>query len=491
MKKIIKITLIALVIVLAGSLFGCSAINQLLFGGDPYSFSDVTLTQTGVNEFQIEFTANCGRDEVDVYFTEGFRLPESAQPIEAEKTAEGNKVRFAFTRELNLAEDYYVWLVSGDKEARLSITAPSMFPSITVGEDGTAVFNFNYTYGTSWESFCDPTGKAIYKSQSPVFDATAEKIRDGIEITEESALIPTDKFDAKSYYFAVSTAKDGLVKNISTPVTVYDDIIGAVTGLSANITTECKLEVGISIPEDSAFASDVASCLQLVVKTDVADDIKIADCVYQNGVAKMSVDLTELYFEGVWYDVLIAWRGSIVMDLPKNAGGKPIDTTSSVKMNGIVYNITGWKPEYADESAEMLKVYYEEDTTKYADEILRSYLVSFGSDATLNVTVKLRDGDTVAPVLAITGGDKTKLAYVSATANDDGSYTYSLPVSEALTEAGKWYDLRFFMGTAAYEMLKDSCIAYSDFAGKYTVGTRVYEFCEWNGILKLMYSDAE
>ena len=189
--------------------------------------------------------------------------------------------------------------------------------------------------------------------------------------------------------------------------------------------------------------------------------------------------------------MLIAWRGSIVMDLPKNIGGKPVDSLSSVKLDGIVYNITGWKPDGADESAEMMKVFYEKDTMKYADEVLRSYLVTFGPDDTLNVTVKLRSGEMTAPVLAITGGDKTKLAYVSATANDDGSYTYALPVSEALTEAGKWYDLRFFMGTAAYEMLKDSCITYSNCAAKYTVGAKTYEFREYNGILKLMFSDAE
>ena len=410
MKKIIKLTLILLIGALVASICSCSAVERLLFGGDPYNFSDVVLTQTGVNEFKIEFTANCGKDDVDVYFTEGFRLSETAKPIEADKSADGNKVRFAFTKKLNFAEDYYVWLISGDKEARLSITIPSMFPSLTVSEDGAVTFNFNYTYGTAWDSFCDPTGKAVYKSQSPVFDATAEKIRDGIEITEESTLIPADKFDANSYYFAVSTSKNGLVKSVSTPVTIYDDVISSVSGVTATLTTEGKFEVGISIPESSSVSSDVASCLQLVVKTDVADDIKIADCVYQNGVAKMSVDLTELYFEGVWYDVLIAWRGSIVMDLPKNIGGKPVDSLSSVKLDGIVYNITGWKPDGADESADMIKVFYEKDTMKYADEVLRSYLVTFGPDDTLNVTVKLRSDEMTAPVLAITGGDKTKLA---------------------------------------------------------------------------------
>ena len=94
-------------------------------------------------------------------------------------------------------------------------------------------------------------------------------------------------------------------------------------------------------------------------------------------------------------------------------------------------------------------------------------------------------------MLAITGGDKTMLVSVSGVLNEDGSYTYSLPVTEGMTEADKWYDLRFFVGSTAYEMLKDSCITYADFSAKYTDNTaaRVYEFREWNGFLKLMYTN--
>ena len=490
MKKIIKLTLILLIGVLVASICSCQAIENFLFGGDPYSFSDVTLTQTGINEFRIEFTANCGKDDVQVYFTEGFRLTEASKPIEVEKSVDGRKAHIAFTSKLNLGEDYYVWLVSGDKEARLSVTAPSLFPSLTVNDDGTAVFNFGYTYGTSWESFCDPTGKAIYKGITPVFDRTAELIRDGIEITEESALIPSDKFDANCYYFAVSTAKDGLVKNISSPVMIYNGMVSQITGISAKITSDCKFELALSIPETAEIADDVEKYLSLVVKTDVADDIKVWSCTYSDGVAKMSVDMTSLYFESVWYDVLIAWRGAIVMDVPKYVGETQVDSVSSVKMNSIVYNIVGWKPEEAPEGSEMMKVYFEEDTTRYSEELFRSYLVSFDADkASLNVTVKLKEAISEPPTLAITGGDKKKLASIEATANEDGSYSYSLPVAEALTEADKWYDLRFFVGTTAYEMLKDSCIAYADFAAKYTVGSRIYEFREYNGFLKLMYTD--
>ena len=210
----------------------------------------------------------------------------------------------------------------------------------------------------------------------------------------------------------------------------------------------------------------------------------------QSSIGIETFDCTNLIFDGLWYDVVMLWDGVIVMDVPKTFNGQSVVISSVVKKDGILYNIVDWKPDDAPESAAMLKVYFEEDTTRFADEILKSYLVSFSTDPvpTLNVTVKLKDGAS-APTLAITGGDKSILASAQGTLNEDGSYTYQLAVEDGLTEADKWYDLRFFVGTTAYEMLKDSCITYTDFAANYNdaEGGRVYQFREWNGFLKLMY----
>lgn len=490
MKKIIKITLVSLVVLMAVSLFGCAEFERLFLGGDPYSFSDIVMTQVGVDEFKIEFTANCGKDDVTVYFTEGFRLSESVKPVEVKKTVDGKNARFSFVKKLNLGEDYYLWLVKGDEEAKTSVTVPSAFPSIAKNEDGSATFSFNYTYGTSWGSFCDPTGKSVYKSSSPTFDDSAVRIAENIEITQETCVIPAELFDENCYYFSVSDAKEGSIRSISSPLVLPETVYGQFRGYSAKITDDLKLEVKVNIPDGSLVAAKAQTSLQLVIKSDTAEEVYLGNCVYAGGVATMAVDLTSLIFDGLWYDVLLAWDGAIITDVPKTQGGVAVDTVSTVKKDGIVYSITGWKPDDRPDLNEMMKVYFEEDTTKYADEILKSYLVSFTTDPvpTLNVTVKLKDGVSV-PTLDITGGDKVKLATAQGVLNDDGSYTYSLPVSRALTEADKWYDLRFFIGNTPYEMLKDSCIAYADFAAKYEDEVRIYEFREWNGMLKLMYTD--
>lgn len=490
MKKVIRFTLVSLIILLSLSFIGCSAIERIFLGGDDYAISDIVMTHTDVNEFKIEFTANCGKDDVKVYFTEGFRLLPSIKPIEVEKKIDGKNVRFSFTKTLNLGEDYYLWLVYGEKEAKTSIGVPSMFPTISVADDGAATFNFNYTYGTSWGSFCDPTGKAVYKSDKPVFDQSAVLIAEGIDITEEHCALPSDSLD--SYFYSVSTAKEGLMKIISRPVQIYDFLISEVDGISAYLTNDCEFRVDISVSEDSPIASLVNDNLGLMIKSDIADEVYLSSATYSNGVASMKVDLHNLIYDGLWYDVILIWNGSVVMDVPKVFDGKQVDGLATVNGDGLLYYITSWKPEGAPDTQAMLKVFFEENTTKYAEEILKSYLVTFTTDPvpTLNVTVKLKDNTSETPVLAITGGDKTMLASAEGVVNDDGTISYSLPVTEAMTEAGKWYDLRFFVGNNAHEMLKDSCITYQNYSASYSDPSngRTYTFQEWNGFLKLMYS---
>ncbi len=491
MKKIIRFTLVTLVILLSLSLFGCAAIERLFLGGDDYQFSDIVLTQTDVNEFRIEFTANVGRENVQVYFTEGFRRSESVKPKEVEKqTIDAKNARFSFTGSFNLGEDYYLWLVNDDKEAKTSVTIPSMFPTISVSEDGAGTFNFNYTYGTSWGSFCDPTGKAVFKSTKPVFDESAVLVAEGIDITEEHCALGTNGLD--SYFYSVSTAKEGQMKIISRPVQIYDYLKDEIDGISANLTSDLFLEVKVNINESSEITDIIRDELGLLIKSDIADEIYLSDATYSDGVATMRVDLRNLIYDGLWYDVMLTLRGAVVMDVPKVFNGAQVDGLSTVKKDGIVYHITSWGPEGAPESAAMIKVYFEEDTTRFADEICKSYLVSFTTDPvpTLKVTIKLKDSVSKAPVLAITAGDKNKLTSCEGVVNADGTISYSLAVGEAMTVAGNWYDLRFFIDNTAYEMLKDSCIGYADFAAKYNDdnNARVYEFKEWNGFLKLNYT---
>ena len=494
MKKLIRIPLVILVVVLTMSLFSCDLINDFIAGIDSYVFSDIVMTQTGVDDYRIDFTVNCGRDNVKIYFTESSRLTEHNSPIEVEKSIKGREFRGTFyVEDFELGEEYYLWAVGNNKDGKISIPAPSMFPEISEVTEAGATFNFKYTYGVQWSAFCDPEGKSVYVSSSPVFDDSATLIQDKIAITDETCVIPSDVFASGKYFYSVSTAKDGDLKIISCPVVPADTVKAEIDSISAKLTNDLALEVVVDLKDGTEFFGTNAEHLQLVIKNNYADEIYVCDATYSNGVAVMSVDCTQLIFDGLWYDIGLAYRGSYVFDIPKTFNGKQVDGASVVKKDDVVYNIIGWKPEEADESATVLKVYYEYDTTRYADEYCKSYLVSFTVDPVpaLVVTVVLDEIVETVPVLALTGGDTVRLASVEGTLNDDRSYTYVLPVEEALTTAGQWYDIRLFFGKTPFEFLKDSCITYADFAAKYNSpdGARIYEFREYNGMLKIMYSD--
>ncbi len=504
MKKIAKIILVILICSLTLSLFGCQALDDLknaFLGGiedvenaidsiGAYTFSDVVITQEGLNTFKIDFTVRCGDDPVEIYLTDGYRLTDSHTAKKVEKSKNGQNTHFSFTETLDLGETYYIWAVYGDKQEKFGITAPSMFPVLIDQGSGEALFHFKYTYGTSWSDFCDPEGKSIYVSEKPVFDSSATLIADKIAITQEDYLIPSNVFNPEMYYYAVSTVKDGLITIISRPVIFPGNIVGQVDGVTASITSDLYFRVDVQVAEGSELANTNAEHLQLLVKTDIADDVLVADCTYADGVATMMVDYNQLDWDGVWYDVCLAWNGAIVADVPQYFNGKQVNLSNTVKVDGIIYGIAGWKSEDAPEHSEVLKMYFEEDTTRYADELCKSYIVTFSvvPEPTLNVTVKLKDGEK-APTLAITGGDNNKLCEVEGILNDDGTYTYSLPVKTGLTVPDKWYDIRFFQGNKPYEFLKDSCITYANFAASYVdvAGGRSYYFREYNGFLKLMY----
>ncbi len=490
MKKSILISSCALAFAAAVScLAACGSATRQ---GEPeflaYTLSDVVMTQRGVNTYSFEFSADCAGDDAKVYFTENDRITQSDQPVDVQSSQSGDEVRFSFECDLQLSEEYYLWVVGGEKEVMLPITAPSMFPNMEERVSGGALFHFNYTTGVSWSSFCDPDGKAVYVSDKAVFDDTASPVETGIAITEGECIIPDSSLSADKYYYSVTTAKNGLLTIISCPVTLSASVYSQFTGITARITEDAALEVSVSVSADSEIASTQAENLQLVVKSGAGDEIYSANSVWDNGVATMTFDCTLLLEEGLWYDMCLAYRGAIVCDVPKLFGTSEVRQGSNVSIDDVVYSITDWKPDGAPDSDSALKVYFEPDTTRYADEFCSDYRVTLtaGDTLTLNVTATLKQGVAEVPELAITAGDKTKIVSARGVLSD-GAYTFTLDISSAITEQGKWYDIRLFFGDVCTELSKDSCMDYATFrpAQGYQYNGSSYQFEEYNGLLKI------
>ncbi len=67
----------------------------------------------------------------------------------------------------------------------------------------------------------------------------------------------------------------------------------------------------------------------------------------------------------------------------------------------------------------------------------------------------------------------------------DGKYVYTIGL-KGKGEAGVWYDIRLFFGSVCAEVGKD---ATEQFGTEFTVGSRTYSFQEWDGLLKIMFTE--
>lgn len=493
MKKFIKISLFVVILAMTLSLCSCDmmetvndllgsvagVLEDMLFATD-YDFSDVVLTQKGVNEFEVSFTANTGADDVKVYLSKSFSSVGSAEPETVTKTVlDGDKVRYSFTKDLSLGEDQYVWVVCGEKEAMTAFTVPSTFPTVSVNDKGESVFNFGYTYGTDWGSYCDQQGKALYYSTKPVFDSAAVLIEDGIALGTENYTLPAD-IPADVYFFATAEARDGKVLSISAPVMSASSLLDEIAGISAKIYKNKYLCVEIAIPESSDLSASVVDSLNIMVKNGSADEIYVVDCSYAGGVATLLFDCSQLIIEGNWYDVILCWNGATVTDVPTMIGDNSIVSVDSGKIEDVNYKITDWNS--------LMKVYFEKDPQK-AELLFDSYSFSFDAEtASLIATVTLKEGAPV-PTLGLTAGDKDAIVTCKGVKNADGTYTYTLSVADAMTEAGKWYDVRFFVDKTVYETYKSEGISDDNYSAKYENGNRVYDFQSWENLLKLQFNN--
>jgi len=499
MKRKISIFLfVSAVICTIFAFAGCSSCSKTRESEADYSaytLSDVVMTQQGINTYKFELTADSAGDNAKVYLTERDKIKQNDVPVTTESAEVDGKLRYSFVADLNLSEEYYLWVKSDEKEVMLPVTAPSMFPSMETRVEGGAIFHFNYTYGVSWSSFCDPDGKSVYSSTEKVFDDTAMPVQSEIAITSGDCVIPAAQFDSTKYYYSVTTAKNGLLKIISSPVSLASDIKSQFTAIEAGIKTESKkpvLTVKATVKADTGIYLDEAVHLQLVVKSGTGDEIYGAEAEWGDGVATMKFDASLLIEENIWYDMCISWYGSIIMDVPKTFSSADVVASSTVKIEKYKYSITDWKAEDTTEEEAGLKIFFEKDTARYAEEFCVSYLpaITINEDeASLTVVVKLKDGVEEVPELAITAGDKNKLIAQEGVRQDDGSYLCTLSLS-GLSLPDIYYDIRLCFGDVICELTKDECISNENFNKDYpTTSGKIFNFREYEGLLKIEYKE--
>ena len=182
-----------------------------------YHFSNVQMRQTSVTGYQFDFSVDCGSDDVQVYLTEHTFVSSSDIAKVVTKKVSGQTTNFSFAADLELGVEYFLWVVGQEKEVVLPISRPYVSPYFEKEASGTAVLYFEFANNVSHSSFCDPKGNAVYESNSEFFDSAATPI---VMRLSPSTRGYRHRYSPDKYYYVVLTAKNGLLKIISLPMTL-------------------------------------------------------------------------------------------------------------------------------------------------------------------------------------------------------------------------------------------------------------------------------
>lgn len=267
----------------------------------------VNIQQIAYGEYDIAFTLMNDEEDVSFYLSEGEAKEEGLLSLTYEDGV--------YKGRTSLKPGEWGLLMKKDAvEGQLSLTIPRLNPQIRLleGDEYYVEARFGLDTGMSWSSFCDPYGKEVYRSSSPVFDESAEKANVLADGSDDQIYITTDEYvdrgssSEKSYYYFRLVGKDGLVTYTTSAVTFRESIYGV-----NDDTLRLSLENGTpSLIYEGTAVSDLGKNSILYLKDINGEEHSspIAS-VDENNHLTIAFDLTLLEKRGVWYDLFIVDGG--------------------------------------------------------------------------------------------------------------------------------------------------------------------------------------
>jgi|GEM_PF-647251 len=422
----------------------------------------IRILQKTSEEYELNVSLTSNFEEIE------FRIGESDTYSESEIFPHENidsKI-YRITIQGNI-HDFYLWIISGAKTAFLPLSIPKMQPNIVVDE-GVATISFGLDIATSWSSFCDPYGKAIYRSATPAFDETAELVNqtaagvvDPIYILEETYQ-DTSYDEDKPYYFLLMTGKNGLSTFISYPLVDGAELFSAPRLTLSNVSGIPTLRVTATITGSVAPANLVLCIKEIEGELFTADSSSSSSLDY-------AFDCSQLSKSGVWYDIVIIDKTTdIIYEISADAMEKNNitigDRRYGFKEWGNVSKIAFDDMDYYGASADIALV---EESPK----LLISGIMEGNYEAQLLITYW---NGTVTETL-VTLDNETDMPL---------QFDFAFSLSE-LTTSGTYYDIALLINETKSDMTSDMAI---NFARTLQHGGRTYSFARWEGLLKITFN---
>lgn len=334
MKKMKILMLCVLAVAAVLCLCACDQANQR----EPYTAYEITkvdIHQKGTDTFDFLVTSDIApSDSTKVYITRYDKLTDGDKAL----SYENKDGKFFFQAEVSY-DSYFIKIVDGNSIATLPMARPKMAPALTGGAKSN-VLTYNFVNGTSWSSFCDPTGKAVYKSASPVFDENAQLVAQNVNIFGVDSTTDNAPSEQMPYYYVVLSAKNGIVTYVSAPVMTVDNAfknlkveMTAVDGkkmLKVSGKFATKGDVALELYSADSKLGRVMELVGQRVSGEAGDRFE--------ALLDMSQVVSGASGAGIWYDIKLASSSGSLYELSKDYA----DMGQTVKDKNVTFEFKEW-----------------------------------------------------------------------------------------------------------------------------------------------------
>lgn len=435
--------------------------EQLVAFSEIVEFRHIEIIQKSVEQY--ELIVSMDKTHTDLVFRIGTSDIFSLSDIQTAIVLDETTYKIVLNSK---AQDIYLWSISGEKKAFLPLSLPKMQPSVNV-EETIATINFGLDITTSWSSFCDPYGKAVYRSASPVFDDSAEQVNvagsvvDPIYILEE--IYQDDNYDEmKPYYYLVMEGKNGLTRYISYPIVDGANLFDNPHLTLSNVAGHPLLRVTANVVGNAA-----PSTLYLLIKEINGEMFEVASSSLAS--LEYEFDCSLLTKSGVWYDIIIKDKTTnIEYGLPDNAMER-----NNLTINQRRYSFKEW--------SSLAKIAFE-DLDYYG---VSADLELISDVPTLSVNGFKNVESTYELIINYwNGSESVTLATVSNTSVNENAFSFAFDLRLLVSE-GVYYDIALYIDGEKSELTSDMAL---NFARTISHSYRVYRFEKWEGLLKVAFA---
>lgn len=403
-----------------------------------YEISKVNITQRGADTFHFLVSSDIAPGSAKVYITRYDKLTGKEQAV----AYENKDGKFSFETEVSY-DSYFIKIVDGDNVATLPMTRPQMAPALS-GNDSSKVLTYNFVNGTSWSSFCDPTGKSVYKSGSTEFDENAKLVAQNINIFGVDSTTDTAPSADMPYYYVVLSAKNGIVTYVSAPIMTVENAYRDLKAEMEQVDGSRMLKVSGNFVIDGDVALELYSAdTKLGRVTEIIGD-RVTGKAGEAFTVMLDMNrvVNGTTGAGIWYDIKLTSSSGSLYELSSSVA----DMGQTLKAQNVTFEFKEWN--------QILKLNYQ----FYDYDVTTVQIVQIDGVPTL-VIEGVMDGSLRDIKLhgdAEVNGQKQDMLWDNVS-TEEGKFKFRLPLSELPDEGmpWTWFHIYGYKGNASVNSSKD------------------------------------